>query len=56
MNKMLSLYSGKKSNSRIIVGQFAPRDLPDRPDWPNRPILTQAERELLLAGIFKQTT
>ena len=54
MNKKLYLYSRrKKDNSYIKVGQFTPRDMPDRPDWPNKPLLTVEERERLVAELIK---
>ena len=38
----------------ITVGQFSPRDMPDRPDWTNAPILTSEEIDALLKNIFKE--
>lgn len=38
----------------ITIGQFDPRDIPDRPDWPNAPLLTPEERDALLDEIFKE--
>ena len=37
---------------RISSSQFTPRDLPDRPDWPNNPLLTPEEMDSLLEKCF----
>lgn len=49
---LLYLYNAKYKISLIKIGQFTPRNLPDRPDWSNKPLLSNNELEQLLSNIF----
>lgn len=46
--------SGTHRSPRISFSQFSPRDLPDRPDWPNTPLLTSEEMDSLLKDVLEE--
>lgn len=61
MAKQLYLYPGEsriaseaQRSPGISFSQFSPRDMPDRPDWQNAPLLTSKERDALLEDVFKE--